>query len=216
MSEKSETVYPGIRGILKLSVLVNQKIFKTVYWNIKSRFFGQCWGISSTLKNCLFYISFDLKCRRAPTHIFSHLFGPKLSITSKNFWNCLQVCLGSETVCTEKYRQVAFYSPLQVIYPAVVTNCKSSFTWTWWASTPERSPQYRSSPRASCSPAQPQPVIKFGQKNYPTSFLSTTHTGSDEQKITEANYRMRMLHNEIRDGCSFSLLWLMIPQNQWQ
>ena len=110
--KKSETVFPGIRGILKLSVLVNKKIFKTVYWNIKSRFFGQCWGISSTLKNCLFYISFDLKCRRAPTHIFSHLFGPKLSITSKNFWNCLQVCLGSETVCPEKDRQTAFYSPL--------------------------------------------------------------------------------------------------------
>ena len=32
--KKSETVYPGIRGILKLSVLVNQKIFKTVYQNI--------------------------------------------------------------------------------------------------------------------------------------------------------------------------------------
>ena len=33
---------------------------------------------------------------------FLHLFGPKLSITSKNFWNCLWVCLGSETVCPEK------------------------------------------------------------------------------------------------------------------
>ena len=43
---------------------------------------------------------------------FLHLFGPKLSITSKNFWNCLQVCLGSETVCPEKDRQAAFYSPL--------------------------------------------------------------------------------------------------------
>ena len=54
--------------------------------------------------NCLFYIFFDLKCRRASTYIFFHLFGPKLSITSKNFWNCLQVCLGSETVCPEKDR----------------------------------------------------------------------------------------------------------------
>ena len=42
MSKKSETVYPGIWGILKLSVLVNQKVFKTVYQNIKSTFFGQC------------------------------------------------------------------------------------------------------------------------------------------------------------------------------
>ena len=48
--KKSETVYPGIWGILKLSVLVNQKIFKTVYWNLKSTFFGQCWSLSSTLK----------------------------------------------------------------------------------------------------------------------------------------------------------------------
>ena len=60
----------------------------------------------------LFYIFFDLKCRRASTYIFFHLFGPKLSITSKDFWNCLQVCLGSETVCPEKDRQAAFYSPL--------------------------------------------------------------------------------------------------------
>ena len=31
MFKKSETVYPEIWGILKLSVLVHQKIFKTVY-----------------------------------------------------------------------------------------------------------------------------------------------------------------------------------------
>ena len=43
---------------------------------------------------------------------FLHLFGPKLSITSKNFWNCLWVCLGSETVYPEKDKQTAFYSPL--------------------------------------------------------------------------------------------------------
>ena len=41
----------------------------------------------------------DLLPRR---HNFLHLFGPKLSITSKNFWNCPWVCLGSETVCPEK------------------------------------------------------------------------------------------------------------------
>ena len=31
MSKKSETVYPEIWAILKLSVLINRKIFKTVY-----------------------------------------------------------------------------------------------------------------------------------------------------------------------------------------
>ena len=40
--KKSETVYPEIWGILKLSVLVNQKIFKTAYQSVKSTFFGQC------------------------------------------------------------------------------------------------------------------------------------------------------------------------------
>ena len=32
--KKSETVYPEIWGILKLSVLINQKIFETVYRKI--------------------------------------------------------------------------------------------------------------------------------------------------------------------------------------
>ena len=38
MSKKIETAYPGIWGIFKLSVLVNQKIFKTVYRNIVNIF----------------------------------------------------------------------------------------------------------------------------------------------------------------------------------
>ena len=33
MSKKSETVYPEIWDILKLSGLINQKIFETVYQN---------------------------------------------------------------------------------------------------------------------------------------------------------------------------------------
>ena len=36
MSKKSETVYPEIRDILKLSGLINQKIFKTVYGNFQT------------------------------------------------------------------------------------------------------------------------------------------------------------------------------------
>ena len=56
---------------------------------------------------------------------FLHLFGPKLSITSKNFWNCLWVCLGSETVCPEKDRQTAFYSPLV----AFATSQFQRLTW---------------------------------------------------------------------------------------
>ena len=36
MSKKSETVYPEIWGILKLSGLINQKIFETVYRNFQT------------------------------------------------------------------------------------------------------------------------------------------------------------------------------------
>ena len=36
MSKQSETVYPEIRGILKLSGLINQKIFETVYRNFQT------------------------------------------------------------------------------------------------------------------------------------------------------------------------------------
>ena len=52
-----------------------------------------------------------IKMRKDFSTYFPHLFGPKLSITSQNFWNCL---LGFETVCPEKDKQTAFYSPLSV------------------------------------------------------------------------------------------------------
>ena len=52
-----------------------------------------------------------IKMRKAFSTYFPHLFGPKLSITSQHFWNCL---LGFETVCPEKDKQTAFYSPLHI------------------------------------------------------------------------------------------------------
>ena len=108
---KSETVYPEIWGILKLSGLINQKIFKTVhqifkkYQTHKSTFFKQCWRILYKMgnifvlsKNCLFYIFFDLKCGRTSAHIVciclvqNCLSQVKISETVyslSGFWNCL-------------------------------------------------------------------------------------------------------------------------------
>ena len=76
--KKSETVYPEIWGILKLSGLINQKIFETVYQNFQTvskacalillwtgikRNYCTRWGIYLSLsKKCLFNIFFDWKC----------------------------------------------------------------------------------------------------------------------------------------------------------
>ena len=70
------------------------QIFKP-YQKHKSTFFKQCWRISSTR------IALSIKRRLRSVHrlkpkmltdfstYFLHLFGPKLSIANKNFWNCL-------------------------------------------------------------------------------------------------------------------------------
>ena len=83
----SETVYPGIWGILKQTACPGQpEIFKTVYRNIKSTSFEQCSRISSIriapMKERQVCVCVDLIPRH---HNFLHLFGPKLSITNKNF-----------------------------------------------------------------------------------------------------------------------------------
>ena len=69
------------------------------------------------------------KMRKDFSTYFLHLFGPKLSIKSKNFWNCLWVCLGSETVCPEKDRQMAFYSPLSLYICRYIDISYTMFSW---------------------------------------------------------------------------------------
>ena len=93
--KKSETVYPEIWGILKLSGLINQKIFETVYRNLKQSqkhaheqesketIVPDGEYICLSLRNaCLI---FSLTENGTSAHIFPNLFGPKLSVTSKNF-----------------------------------------------------------------------------------------------------------------------------------
>ena len=96
MSKKIWNCLPLNLGILKLSVLINQKIFKTVYRIfLKTVLIGhdghsqQMWAspvnpsstiketivldgkyIFSLSKNCLFYIFFDRICGRTSAHIF--------------------------------------------------------------------------------------------------------------------------------------------------
>ena len=95
--KKSETVYPGIWGILKLSVLVNQKIFKKIIdshcaLNVKETLVCVWVDIlphHHTSQNCLLYIFFDLKCGGTSAHIFCICL----------VQNCLSQVKISETVC---------------------------------------------------------------------------------------------------------------------
>ena len=108
MSKKIWNCRSSNLGILKLSVLINQKIFKTVYQNFlktvyqiflkpKSIFVKQCWRMSSTCIALSIWRRLSCVCGQKPkmpkdfSSYFPHLFGPKLSITSINFWNCLWV-----------------------------------------------------------------------------------------------------------------------------
>ena len=88
MSKKIWNCLYSNLGFPKLSVLINQKIFKTVYQNfLKTVYQHVCltgqpkqhnlrnyctrWGIYFSLsKNCLFYIIFYLKFGRTSAHIF--------------------------------------------------------------------------------------------------------------------------------------------------
>ena len=117
MSEKIWNCLSSNLGILKLSVLINQNIFKTVYQNFqkhKSISFKQCWRISSTRialslsRRLRCVCRLKLKMPKDFSPYFPHLFGPKLPITRQKILKLSIVYLGFETVCPEKDRQTAF------------------------------------------------------------------------------------------------------------
>ena len=108
----------GLRG-----EYMSKKIWNCLPWN-SGYFETVCPGQPENLQNCLSKHKVNIframlkniinskklpvlyflwsKMQKDFNTYFLHLFGPKLSITSINFWNCLWVCLGSETVCPEK------------------------------------------------------------------------------------------------------------------
>ena len=106
MSKKIWNCLPLNRGILKLSVLINQKIFKlsikiflklSIKCSNRIRNINQHFSSNNEEKLLVLYFLWP-NMRKVPSTYFPHLFGPKLSTTSKisetvyslyGFWNCL-------------------------------------------------------------------------------------------------------------------------------
>ena len=70
-------------------------LVRKVYWWESTLVRKVDWSFYHQLALCFQYkrdsgVDLFLKNDRTSAHIFPHLFGPKLSITSKNFGNCLQ------------------------------------------------------------------------------------------------------------------------------
>ena len=95
MSEKIWNCLSSNLGILKLSVLINQKIFKLsikIFLKLSIKCSNRIRNINQHFSsNNEEYCQLALRSKYKVdfSTYFPLLFGPKLSTTSENFWNCL-------------------------------------------------------------------------------------------------------------------------------